>query len=112
MSLTRISKRSSSIAFRACSPLVATRNGYDSISRIEPISFQMERSSSTTKTLGFALLIPQILIRYPQCEYRTLSYFTLDRHVASVPCRDFFDKCQTEAEPALFAGFFIAAAVK
>src|SRR5438034_11368576 len=101
MSLTRMSKRSSSIARRACSPLMATRNGYDSISRMDPINLQMDRSSSTTRIFGFTVI--ENSVRYGQRKYRAFTYLTFYHYLAPVPCRHFPRESQTQTETALFA---------
>src|SRR5882672_8356396 len=121
MSLTRMSKDSSSIARLACSPLVARRKGYDSISRIDPMSLQIERSSSTTRILGLLILSPTVAalterryssVRYPQREHRAFTYLTFHYNVAPMPHCDFFCERQSETEPALFPGLLVSPAVK
>ena len=68
----------------------------------------MDRSSSTTNILGFAVM----LIRYRQGEHRAFSDLTFYYHIAAVPCGNFFDEGEAEAETALLPGFFVPAAIE
>src|SRR3989442_532346 len=52
------------------------------------------------------------LCRYPQSKYRSPSHFAFHDDIAAMPRRDFLDECKAQAESALLASFFIAAAIE
>src|SRR5262245_13931445 len=115
MSLTRMSKRSSSMARRACSALVATRNGYDSISRIELMSLQMDRSSSTTRILGFVTIPSHSDPRlrwYRQCKHRSLAHRAFYYYITAMARRYFFYERKTQPETALLTSLFVSASIE
>src|SRR5262245_31690177 len=91
------------------------------------MSLPMDRSSSTTRILGFEAICSEItlnqiyslefiitgrLIRYYKLESRPCSYLALDGNLAAVPHCNFFHKGQAQTEAALLLRFWILTAIE